>query len=448
MRLWKKKCCKKALSTAIAVIVAFGTFPTSEVHAEQSLAEKPHQYFEDERTKVFNDGWGFCLEPTGDPEEVNYDDSQWTEVTLPHDWSIYRDFENSVATAVGSLRGGNGWYRKSFVLPQNMDGKRISIDFDGVYQDSYIYVNGQLVGNYPNGYVPFSFDITDYVVCDGKTENVIAVSVTNVTNENKAGYTSRWYSGSGIYRDVYLTVTDPLHIERYGVIIKTPDLEKEFPSGDVTVNVQSVIQNESAERAQVLVRNTVMNYYGVKAYSGAEPSVSDVKAVEAGDSLVVSQQIKVNNPELWSMDNPKLYTMKTEVLLDGRVVDTYKTTFGFKYFNFDSDTGFSLNGKWMKIQGVCLHHDQGALGAEGNEAAFRRQLNIMKEMGVNAIRTAHNAASPKFIKLCDEMGFMVFEESFDTWWEGKNDSDYGKQFFTLPCTYPGVEEGTTWGKYD
>ena len=249
MRLWKKKCCKKALSTAIAVIVAFGTFPTSEVHAEQSLAEKPYQYFEDERTKVFNDGWGFCLEPTGDPEEVNYDDSQWTEVTLPHDWSIYRDFENSVATAVGSLRGGNGWYRKSFVLPQNMDGKRISIDFDGVYQDSYIYVNGQLVGNYPNGYVPFSFDITDYVVCDGKTENVIAVSVTNVTNENKAGYTSRWYSGSGIYRDVYLTVTDPLHIERYGVIIKTPDLEKEFPSGDVTVNIQSVIQNESAERA-------------------------------------------------------------------------------------------------------------------------------------------------------------------------------------------------------
>ena len=412
------------------------------------MAEKPHQYFENERTKVFNDGWGFCLEPTGDPEEVNYDDSQWTEVTLPHDWSIYRDFENSVATAVGSLRGGNGWYRKSFVLPQNMDGKRISIDFDGVYQDSYIYVNGQLVGNYPNGYVPFSFDITDYVVCDGKTENVIAVSVTNVTNENKAGYTSRWYSGSGIYRDVYLTVTDPLHIERYGVIIKTPDLEKEFPSGDVTVNVQSVIQNESAERAQVLVRNTVMNYYGVKAYSGAEPSVSDVKAVGAGDSLVVSQQIKVNNSELWSMDNPKLYTMKTEVLLDGRVVDTYKTTFGFKYFNFDSDTGFSLNGKWMKIQGVCLHHDQGALGAEGNEAAFRRQLNIMKEMGVNAIRTAHNAASPKFIKLCDEMGFMVFEESFDTWWEGKNDSDYGKQFFTLPCTYPGVEEGTTWGKYD
>ncbi len=448
MKLWKKRYCKKVFSSVMAVIIAFGTFPANHVHAEQSLVARYGISYADERTKEFNDDWQFCLEPSGSPEEVNYDDSKWTDVTLPHDWSIYRDFDSSIGTSVGSLKGGNGWYRKAFVLPEDLMGKRIRIDFDGVYQDSYIYVNGRLVGNYPNGYVPFSFDLTDYVVCDGKTENVIAVSVTNTTNEDKAGYTSRWYSGSGIYRDVYLTVTDPLHVEKYGVVIKTPDLEKEYPSGSVTVDIASTVQNESAKQAQVSVRNTVMNYYGVKAYSGAEPCVSDVKTVEPGDSFEVSQQIKVDNPKLWSIDDPKLYTMKTEVLVEGEVVDTYETTFGFKYFNFDTDTGFSLNGEWMKIQGVCLHHDQGALGAEGNEAAFRRQLKIMREMGVNAIRTSHNAASPKFIKLCDEMGFMVFEESFDTWWKGKNDSDYGKQFFMKECTYPGVEEGTTWGKYD
>lgn len=448
MKLWKKRYCNKVFSSVMAVVVAFGAFPANDVHAEQSLAVESRTSFVNERTKEFNDDWQFCLEPKGSPEEINYDDSEWTDVTLPHDWSIYRDFDSSIATSVGSLKGGNGWYRKAFVLSEDLVGKRICIDFDGVYQDSYIYVNGRLVGNYPNGYIPFSFDLTDYVVCDGKTENVIAVSVTNTTNEDNAGYTSRWYSGSGIYRDVYLTVTEPVHVEKYGVVIKTPELEKEYPTGSVTVDIASTVQNESTKQAQVSVRNTVMNYYGVKAYSGAKPCESDVKTVESGDSLVVSQQIKVNDPVLWDIDTPKLYTMKTEVLVEGEVVDTYETTFGFKYFNFDSDTGFSLNGEWMKIQGVCLHHDQGALGAEGNEAAFRRQLKIMREMGVNAIRTSHNAASPKFIKLCNEMGFMVFEESFDTWWEGKNDSDYGKQFFTQKCTYPGIEEGTTWPKYD
>lgn len=190
--------------------------------------------FDNEKTMSFNEGWEFCLEPERSPEEADYDDSGWEEVTLPHDWSIYTNFDNSIASSVGSLNGGNGWYRKSFVLPQNLAGKKIWIDFDGVYQDSYLYVNGRLVGNYPNGYVPFRFDLTDYVVCDGTTENVIAVSVTNTTNENKAGYTSWWYSGSGIYRDVFLTVTDPLHVEKYGIVIKTPDLEKEFPTGSVT----------------------------------------------------------------------------------------------------------------------------------------------------------------------------------------------------------------------
>lgn len=448
MGISAKKYFKKISALIMAAVIFAGIIPADNVCADNSGDVREEVQYSSERTVEFNDGWLFSLAPSGNPEEAEYDDSSWKEVTLPHDWSIYNDFENSVGSGVGSLRGGNGWYRKSFVLSKELNGKRISIDFDGVYQDSYIYVNGKSVGNYPNGYVPFSFDITDYVVCDGHTQNIIAVSVTNVTNENNKGYTSRWYSGSGIYRDVYLTMTEPVYVEQYGVIIRTPELESEYPKGKATVELSTTVENKGGTAANITVRNTVMNYYGVKAYSGAEPAESPVQAVDAGASVSVSQQIVVNNPVLWSIDNPKLYTLKTEVLVDGIVKDTYETRFGFKYFGFDSESGFSLNGEWMKIHGVCLHHDQGALGAVGNESAFRRQIKIMKEMGVNAIRTSHNSASPKFIKLCDEMGVMVFEESFDTWWEGKNDSDYGKQFFMQECTYPGVEEGTTWGKYD
>lgn len=439
---------RKMAVILLVLALICGIVPMYEVSAQNDVYVSETEDGKNENTVNFDDDWLFFLEPAGEPHEADYDDAAWSVVTLPYDWSIYRDFESQISSTVGSLRGGNGWYRKHFTLPESYAGKRINIDFDGVYQDSYIYVNGQLVGNYPNGYVPFSFDITDYVVCDGKTQNVIAVSVTNATNENGSGYTSRWYSGSGIYRDVYLTVTNPVHIEKYGVVIRTPDLEKEYSSGKVTVEVVTTVENETDKAAGICVRNTVMNYYGVNAYSGSKPVLSSQETVEPSGTFSLMQKMTVENPKLWTPDEPKLYVMKTEILKDGEVIDTYENTFGFKYFTFDAEKGFSLNGKYMKIQGVCLHHDQGALGACGNEAAFRRQLTIMKEMGANAVRTSHNAASPKFIKLCNEMGIMVFEESFDTWWDGKNDSDYGKQFFMTSCTHPDAQEGITWGKYD
>lgn len=451
----KKK--RKILSLILALVLTDGIIPSSgvvkanasEVKAAIDNTYSAHEFNGDiTDTEEFNDDWKFCLEPEGDASAKDYSESGWSDVTLPHDWSIEQDFDSKVGTGVGALPGGNGWYRKHFILPQSVKGKRINIDFDGVYQDSYIYVNGRLVGNYPNGYVPFSFDITDYVVCDGQTENVIAVSVTNVTEEGGGGYTSRWYSGSGIYRDVYMSITDEVHVQKYGVQIRTPNLEKQYSTGKATVELWTTVENESDKAADITIRNTVMNYYGVKEYSGAKPTESSVVTVQAGSEYAVWQQIDVENPKLWTIDSPALYIMKTEVLKDGQVVDTYETRFGFKYFNFDSDTGFSLNGEWMKLQGVCLHHDQGALGAVGNEAAFRRQIKIMKDMGINAIRTSHNAASPVFIRLCDEMGIMVFEESFDSWWMGKNDSDYGKQFFKTMCTYPGIESGITWAQYD
>lgn len=448
---------QKILSLILALVLTAGIMPSfdvvktnaSEVKAAVDNTYSTHEFNGDiTNTEEFNGDWKFCLEPKGDASAKDYSESGWSDVTLPHDWSIEQDFDSKVGTGVGALPGGNGWYRKHFILPQSAEGKRINIDFDGVYQDSYIYVNGQLVGNYPNGYVPFSFDITDYVVCDGKTENVIAVSVTNVTEEGGGGYTSRWYSGSGIYRDVYMSITDEVHVQKYGVQIRTPKLEQQYPTGKVSVELWTTVENESDTAADITIRNTVMNYYGVKEYSGAKPAESSVVTVQAGDEYAVWQQIDVENPKLWTIDSPSLYVMKTEVLKAGNVIDTYETRFGFKYFNFDSDTGFSLNGEWMKLQGVCLHHDQGALGAVGNEAAFRRQIKIMKDMGINAIRTAHNAASPIFIRLCDEMGIMVFEESFDSWWMGKNDSDYGKQFFEAICTYPGINSGITWAQYD
>lgn len=436
---------KKALSLFIAVTIAV-SLPCQtkyvSAHSENTIADSG------ERTAKFDDDWMFQLEPAGNVFATDYDDSKWRNLTLPHDWSIEQKFDSKISTGVGALKGGTGWYRKHFILPDSYSGKRISIDFDGVYQDSYIYVNGELVGNYPNGYVPFSFDITDYVVCDGITENIIAVRVTNVTNENNEGYTSRWYSGSGIYRDVYLTVTDDVHVQKYGTVITTPDLEEEYSTGKVTVNVKTTVDNEGITDANVSVRNTIMNYKGESEFVGASPVESGIGTITNKSSMEVEQQIIATNPKLWSTEAPTLYRMKTEVFMNGQIVDSYETRFGFKWCYFDSNKGFSLNGRSMKLQGVCLHHDQGSLGSVGYTAAFRRQLTIMKNMGVNAVRTSHNTASPEFMRLCDEMGIMVFEESFDSWWDGKNNSDYGKQFFMNECTYPGVEPGTTWAKYD
>ncbi len=399
-----------------------------------------------ERTTDFNEDWCFRLEAEGTPEAQDYDDSSWTQVDLPYDWSIEQDFDSKIPSSIGSLKGGTGWFRKHFFVAREEAGKRISIDFDGVYQDSYIWVNGRLVGNYPNGYVPFSFDITDYLVCDGETENVVAVRVTNITDNNQT--TSRWYSGSGIYRDVHLTVTEPVHVMRNGVLIRTPKLEEEYGSGTVATDIVTTVENESGSQAEISVRSTIYEYDTGKIFAGARPETSSVQTVEPGKSVDVSQRITAGQPRLWSVDSPHLYLLKTEVLADGAVVDSCETRYGFNWLKFDADHGFSMNGESMKLQGVCLHHDQGALGAVANPAAIKRQLMIMQEMGVNAVRTAHNAAAPDLIRLCDELGIMVFEESFDSWWDGKNANDYGNQFFEKECTYPGVEEGTTWAKFD
>lgn len=396
-----------------------------------------------ERTFDFNKNWKFSLKNFKDAMEKNFDDTSWEKLNLPHDWSIEQDFTNDVSSEIGHLPGGIGWYRKSFILPKNLEGKRINIDFDGIYMDSYIYVNGKLVGNYPNGYIPFYFDITDYVIFDDEKENVIAIKVSNITNRGEQS--SRWYSGSGIYRNVYLTITEPVHIAKYGTAIYTNNIENEYKSNKATADITATVQNDTHKDVFVKLRNTILCYKTKTPLT--HPILSDEQKIHANNKLDIFQQIQIQNPKLWDTENPNLYLLKTEVLIDEKIMDTYETRFGFNWSKFDKDEGFSLNGKYMKLYGVCMHHDQGALGAVANKTAIKRQMKIMKDMGVNAIRVTHNPASPDLMQICDEMGLMVIEEAFDTWFYGKNKNDYGR-FFEARCTYPNVSSDTTWAKFD
>ena len=445
----KTKRINKAIAMTLSVAMVMGvpvTSSASELEIETPVINFARTNFsltEQARSMDFNKDWKFALDISGDASGQNFDDSSWRKLNLPHDWSIEQDFTNNVSSEIGHLPGGTGWYRKNFVLPKELEGKRINIDFDGVYMDSYIYVNGKLVGNYPNGYIPFSFDVTDYVVCDGETENVIAVKVTNVTN--RGNQSSRWYSGSGIYRDVHLTVTDPVHVGQYGTAIYTPNIESEYSSGNVTVDVTTTVENETPEAVDVVVRNTILDYETSEPLW--ESVSSEPQTVEADNKSDIKQEISASNPKLWSVETPNLYKMKTEVFVNDELRDTYETRFGFTWSNFDKDKGFSLNSEEMKLYGVCMHHDQGALGAIDNATAIERQMRIMKDMGVNAIRVTHNPASPDLLRICDEMGLMVIEEAFDTWYAGKNRNDYGR-FFEARCTYPGVSSDTTWAKFD
>ena len=283
---------------------------------------------------------------------LNFNDSSWASLSLPHDWSIEGEFTVQGEAESGFLLGGTGWYRKHFVVPEKYKDKEFTINFDGVYMNSEVYVNGKLVGEHNYGYTAFAFDITDELICDGETENIIAVKVKNPTPS------SRWYSGSGIYRDVTLTVTDSIHVSHLGTTVTTPEIEAQ-QGGNVDVVVDTVIENESDNAADVKLKTTVVN----NNEEAVSTPVEEAKNIAANGSADFAQTAVVNNPALWSVDNPNMYKVKNEVIVNDEVVDTYYTNFGFRYFNFDRDTGFSLNGENMKLKGVSMHHDQGALGA-------------------------------------------------------------------------------------
>lgn len=391
-----------------------------------------------ERERNFNDDWKFYLGDNSSAQNMNFDDSNWDAVTLPHDFSIFQNFTTSGEGESGFLPGGTGWYRKTFTMPESDEDKTVVLNFDGAYMHSYVYVNGTYVGENHYGYTAFSFDITDYLTCDGVTENVIAVKVVNNIPS------SRWYSGSGIYRDVTLLVTEPVHIENNGVYVTTPNIA----NGDGTAKTQVELKNDSSDSAQVTVKSTVYDSDGVSASA----TVDTIVIVAAASTVVAEVAPVVSEPKLWSTDDPNLYTVHTEIYVDGTMTDSTDTTFGYRWYAFDGDTGFSLNGEMLKLKGVCMHHDQGAAGSAAYYDAMYRQLKSMKDMGVNAIRTSHNPADEQFIDICNELGLMVIEEAFDDWTAHKNGNnhDFGEYFNTKISSNNliyGGNSSMTWAEY-
>ncbi|WP_329459519.1 glycoside hydrolase family 2 TIM barrel-domain containing protein [Streptomyces sp. NBC_01497] len=387
------------------------------------------------RTVDLADGWRFALvnpagitDPTGayaDAATPGFDDSRWRTVHVPHDWSIEQtpSTANGTSGGTGYLPGGLGWYRRSFTLPAAVGGRRVSVEFDGVYMDSYVYCNGTLVGNHPYGYTGFAFDITDLLHTDGRTPNVIAVEVRNQLPS------SRWYSGSGIYRAARLVITDPVHVARHGTYVTTPDLADTVKPGHgngyATVHARIGVVNESAAPVAATVVHTVRDRDNRKVAQASSPLAL---AVTAG-AQQVAVEIRVDRPDLWSHATPQnRYTLQSDVRVHGETVDTVTTTFGLRYITLDAEHGLTVNGEYAKIQGVDLHHDQGALGSAIHYDAVLRQMSIMKSMGVNAFRTSHNPPSPEMIRVCEELGIVMMVEAFDCWHNGKNTYDYGRFF--------------------
>ena len=358
----------------------------------QSLSARDRQSFDKD--------WLFVLADSASMQNSEYADGHWRRLNLPHDWAIEGDFSpsNPSGASGGALPGGIGWYRKHFSLSPDEKYDRFTITFDGVYMNSTVYVNGHKLGTRPYGYSTFEYDLTPYIYKKG--DNVIAVKVDNSDQPN-----SRWYSGCGIYRHVWLTKTlKKAYIPQWGQYVATT------PKGDVKVKVDF---HAEGSRMKLSIRNTIYDAAG---------------KVVARSQGTQSQQLKVRKPHLWSIGKGYLYTVKSELVVNGKVVDTATTQTAFRDVRFDARKGFFLNGENMKINGVCEHHDFGCLGAALNEDALHRKLTILRDMGVNAIRSSHNPPAPELLNMCDSMGIMVMDESFDMWRRKKSNGDYARFF--------------------
>ena len=360
-----------------------------------------------------NKDWKFFLGNDSTASKVVYNDNNWRTLSLPHDWSIEFDFaRNAPATNQGgSLPGGIGWYRKTFML--SAKNKNVSVEFDGVYKNSEVWINGHYLGKRPNGYVPFSYDVTNFILPPPQ-KNVISVKVDNTQQPD-----SRWYSGSGIYRNVKLVVKNKTAINKDGIFITTPEINAESAMVEVTASMTG----DFADHRPFSIVHTIIDNKGSEIVKQKPYSFSFY-----GPGTALVQKIKIPGPGLWSPGKPELYTLKTQLFKEGKITDEINTVFGIRHFKFDSSKGFFLNGKPMKIHGVCMHHDLGALGSAFNVSAARRQLTILKEMGCNAIRFSHNPPAVEMLDLCDQMGFLVIDEAFDMWQKRKNRFDYHLDF--------------------
>jgi beta-galactosidase len=362
----------------------------------------------------FNSGWKFNRGDVTNAQATTFNDSAWSAVTTPHDWSITLAFNQNSAGGSnnGFLDGGIGWYRKTFTVDQASMGQRILVEFDGVYMNSQVWINGTSLGTRPYGYTSFEYDLTPYITFGGS--NVIAVKVNN----NQPN--SRFYSGSGIYRNVWLTKLNAVHVPYNRVFVATPSVSM----GSATVSVATELQNDSASAASATVTATVLTP------SGAVATTADSAATNVGANAAatVTQMLTVTSPQLWSLTAPNRYQVKVEVKVGGAVVDTYLAPLGFRTATFNASSGFSLNGQNMKLRGVNMHHDLGALGTAVSTRAIERQVQILQSMGVNAIRTSHNPPAPELLDVTDRLGVLVLDEAFDTWEQTKTANDYGLYF--------------------
>jgi beta-galactosidase len=386
------------ITIAIAILFSISIF-----------AQKQARIVED-----FNKNWNFKL---GDyPQAINADFniSDWRTLQLPHDWSIEGTFDKDSKTkqAQGFLPAGKGWYRKVFTVPANWKNKTVSVEFDGVFKNSEVFINGHSLGIRPNGYISFAYELSQYLNF-GK-QNVIAVKVDNDAQPN-----SRWYTGSGIYRNVRLVASEKLHVAKWGTYVTTPEVS----ATKAAVHFEVTIDNNNASAKEIKLVTSIVNANNVEVANS-----TSTEKIGAKSSAKKIHNLTVNQPKLWSTENPNMYKVITKIYENSKLIDNYETPLGFRFFNFDAEKGFSLNGVPTKILGVCLHHDNGALGAVENIHAVRRKLKLLKEMGCNAIRMSHNPHSLEMMKLCDEMGFIVQDEAFDVWKKKKVTNDYHKDW--------------------
>lgn len=443
-----KKNWDKKVSVTLAAAMILTTVPANVMALDtQTIKSEVEEVYVDiigegERSVLFNENWKFHRGDVADAYKVNFNDTSWDSINLPHDYSIDQEFTTSGEAESGFLPGGVGWYRKSFVVPEKYQDKQLMIEFDGAYMNAEIYLNGQKLGEHPYGYTAFAFDLTDYLICDGKTENILVVKTNNKIPS------SRWYSGSGIYRDVTLTVTDDVHVGYNGTQIVAQNLE-ENKNDTVEVDITTTIENESDESRLITIRNTLLDENGEVASESTESQIE----IASTDDQDVKQTVSIEQPDLWSVDDANMYVMRTELIENGEILDTYDTDYGFRYYNFDKDSGFSLNGEKMKLKGVSMHHDQGALGAVANHDAIERQVKILKEMGCNAIRVTHNPAASTLLDICNQYGILVINEAFDGWTEYKNGNvnDYTSHFTETISSDNQIingEPGMQWGEFD
>ncbi len=357
------------------------------------------------QTILFNDGWKFHKGNIVNADRQDFDDKDWRQLDLSHDWSIEGPFDEQWASGTGYLPAGIGWYRKTFELAPSFRTKNIFIYFDGVYNNSEVWINGHYLGKRPNGYIPFQYELTKYINARGK--NIISVKVDHTSFAD-----SRWYTGSGIYRDVYLIVANPISIDLWGVGFSTPLVSEQKATARVTV----ALTNRSLADAGVVVK-TSLREQNEKLVAEGQLALPKIKAGAKANAIL---DLVVSNPALWSVDHPSLYKLEVSLYVQGKKTDDVVQQVGFRSFRFDKDKGFFLNGKNMKLKGLCIHDDAGALGVAVPEEVWERRLRILKEGGCNSIRLSHNPHAGYLYNLCDRMGFLVIDEAFDEWELGKN----------------------------